>query len=373
MKSFGLLLGALVLTFIFIEFVLFGLIFLPADIPRLKETQFNEVLRYDPYQAGTWRIGNTIHSAYQINNDGWNSGHTKYRSPRSNPSRNRVGIIGDSYIEALQVDFNKSVAEKLEELLPATDVYRFGISGAPLSQYVKIFDYVLSVYSPDVVVINVVNNDFIESLPGVQTGTFSASFDKWQISTEGQHYEILPAAPYHPGWIALIKSTNIYGYFFTRKKLRLGSLREMVLNFSLDGMQSPQTEHSQFITNTSVRDLSDPRVFRIIDVFALELTRIQHRYPKLSRLIILLDGPRGRSKESCRKKELSPRLLGITEKMSAAMMEHGIEFYPLWEDFFDQECMHGHNMKLPDDGHWSEDAHDFVAKKLERLLRSENQ
>jgi hypothetical protein len=67
------------------------------------------------------------------------------------PDRTRVAVIGDSYVEAFQVPHYASLAEQLEALLgeDRTEVYRFGISGAPLSQYLYMFETEVAAYNPE--------------------------------------------------------------------------------------------------------------------------------------------------------------------------------------------------------------------------------
>ena len=72
----------------------------------------------------------------------------------------RVAIIGDSFVEALQVPYDKSVAEQLEKKLGHEfEVYRFGIGGAPMSQYLHMMRQEVLSYKPDVVIVILVEND----------------------------------------------------------------------------------------------------------------------------------------------------------------------------------------------------------------------
>ena len=92
--------------------------------------------KYKPNQLGLFSIGKfaQIRSNYRINNDGWNS-LIDYRKKKNN-SKKRIAVIGDSYIEAFQVDYDKSYPSLLSNVLKNEyEIYSFGISGAPLSQY----------------------------------------------------------------------------------------------------------------------------------------------------------------------------------------------------------------------------------------------
>ncbi|HEY9182375.1 MAG TPA: SGNH/GDSL hydrolase family protein, partial [Gammaproteobacteria bacterium] len=105
---------------------------------------------------------------WRINNEGWNS-PIDYATEKS---RSRVAVIGDSYVEALQVDIERSYPNLLaSELGSAWEVYAFGVSGAPLSQYLHMARYVVARFSPDVLVLNLVHNDFTESYADTPEGS----------------------------------------------------------------------------------------------------------------------------------------------------------------------------------------------------------
>jgi len=100
---------------------------------------------------------------WKINNYGWNSPIDYYR--KKEIGKTRIAIIGDSFIEAFQVDVEKSYPSQLRaELGNDYEVYSFGISGAPLSQYLHISRYVNRTFNPEILIFNIVHNDFAESI-----------------------------------------------------------------------------------------------------------------------------------------------------------------------------------------------------------------
>ncbi|MBN1309939.1 MAG: SGNH/GDSL hydrolase family protein [Anaerolineae bacterium] len=156
-----------------------------------------------PEQSGVKAIGaaGQIKGWYHINAEGWNSLH-EY-SEQKDPGTLRIAVIGDSYVEALQVDVDKAFPALLEHLLqsdPActnynrVEVYSFGYSGAPLSQYLSMMRYVSSHYNPDVFVINMIINDFDESL---EAYTVHRHFLRFRPGNQGGFEEIRPE-PYTP-------------------------------------------------------------------------------------------------------------------------------------------------------------------------------
>ena len=97
----------------------------------------------------------------RINNDGFINDQDY--SPAD--TRPLVAVVGDSYIEALIVPYKATLQGRLAQKFRNTlRVYSFGFSGAPLSQYLVWAKYARERYLDDFLVINVVGNDFDESL-----------------------------------------------------------------------------------------------------------------------------------------------------------------------------------------------------------------
>lgn len=74
-------------------------------------------------------------------------------------------VIGDSFVQANEVDKGKSAAEVLHrEVEPEGRVYSIGFSGAPLSQYLVQANYAVNKFQPGGIVFVIIANDFDESL-----------------------------------------------------------------------------------------------------------------------------------------------------------------------------------------------------------------
>src|SRR5205814_2006084 len=128
----ALSLASIVLFLAVCEVVVFRLVWPASDVPA--NAFVDGLVRYAPQQSGVWRVRNEIAAPYRINRQGWNSGIGDYAAPRR-PGVPRIAVVGDSYVEALQVPFDHSLAERLADSRSADrkaiEVYRFGISGAP--------------------------------------------------------------------------------------------------------------------------------------------------------------------------------------------------------------------------------------------------
>ena len=186
-KNVATLLVSMGFLLILLEGVVFRFVMPPSDLPLLQEMETREsVLKYMPNQLGTYRKQNEIAAEYRINSSGWNSGYSEY-SVKKGKNERRVCIIGDSYIEALQVRYDRSAAEILEKKLSSvgdrSTVFRFGLSGAPLSQYIFMLEKEVLAYHPDVVIINLVHNDFEESVR-TTGGSYDRGFAKFRYAQD---------------------------------------------------------------------------------------------------------------------------------------------------------------------------------------------
>src|SRR5918995_5517430 len=174
--------ASLLFFFLFCELIVFRFVLPASDMP---ENAFAEgVIRYVPEQTGVYRLGDDIEAPYRINEDGWNSGVPDYREERA-PGVGRIAVIGDSYVEAFVVPFDASFAELTQKDLRArgcpVEVYRFGISGAPFSQYLHVLQREALDFRPDWVVVSLIHNDFTESFE-FKPGRYTSSFLKLSIN-----------------------------------------------------------------------------------------------------------------------------------------------------------------------------------------------
>ena len=195
----ALVVGSLAIYLLLFELVVFRFVLLASDVPT--NDFVDGVVRYAPRQTGVWRVRNEIAAPYAINAQGWNSGLGDYAAQRKG-GVGRVALVGDSYVEALQVPYDRSIGERLALELSRdrnpVEVYRFGISGAPLSQYLHMIEREVSRYGPDWIVVLLVHNDFDESFRFV-SGRYTSSFLKLRLDQDRVVGEIAPS-PWRPGF-----------------------------------------------------------------------------------------------------------------------------------------------------------------------------
>ncbi len=76
-----------------------------------------------------------------------------------------IGVIGDSYVEAVQVDFDNTFFGLLAARFDGrARVYSFGYSGAPLSQYLIWAQYATREFHADYLTFTIISNDFDQSM-----------------------------------------------------------------------------------------------------------------------------------------------------------------------------------------------------------------
>src|SRR5437764_11165708 len=115
--------------------------------------------RADYVYGASWNFA--IRSHKHTNNYGFN--HYADYDPRATTPL--FAVIGDSFVEAHEVDAGKSAAELLHASLRGSGrVYSFGISGAPLSEYLAYADWARVNFRPDAIAVVIIANDFDESL-----------------------------------------------------------------------------------------------------------------------------------------------------------------------------------------------------------------
>lgn len=123
--------------------------------------------RRAPDQEGRYVRGAEINAPYHLNSQGWN--HPEDYSTVKPPGTLRVCVVGDSYVEALQVPYEQSFFALAQQRMSRPDRpvqwYAFGCSGSGTAQeYLVIGHYVLD-YNPDVVVILFMSNDLFDCSP----------------------------------------------------------------------------------------------------------------------------------------------------------------------------------------------------------------
>src|SRR4029453_16755332 len=161
--NLALLAGSVLVGLLFIELVVFGLVLRPDDV--LRNVSSNGVVRYHPDTQAVFRHPDGTQTRVNINRQGWNSTKPAYSEAKM-PGVLRIAVVGDSYVHGSFVDVGQGFPEVIERQLNAAgvaaEVLRFGMDGAPLSQYLHMLRREVGAFKPDLVVVLLIQNDFGE-------------------------------------------------------------------------------------------------------------------------------------------------------------------------------------------------------------------
>ena len=342
----------------FFELGLFRLFVVVDNFPLLTFDRTNRILKYWPDQSGLRYPDRDRHHPvnYSINADGWNSIHPAY--PQARGARQRIAVIGDSYVEAFQVNPSESMATRLETLLgPARfEVFSFGISGAPLSHYLHVARYVMRTFHPDAVVVVVVHNDFIESYRP-KPGRFSRSLLHVRLGDTVREiqpppYETSPFAQ----WLLARSATARFGCYCWR----------ILVGANAESAKGTPAVH--FEANIDVDEMvtEEPRIRQATRYLFDEFADLQRSAQ--TPVVFVMDSPREALYRGQDPRDLTVyRLNRIAREIAG---EAGLTFLDLTDAFEQNYARSQRRFEFATDNHWNAHGHEVAAREAHRLLLS---
>jgi hypothetical protein len=344
--------ASLLVFFLVCELVVFRFVLPASDMP---ENAFAEgVIRYAPEQTGVFRRGDEIEAPYRINEDGWNSGIADYREQRT-PGAGRIAVVGDSYVEAFAVPFDSSFAELTQKDLRArgcpVEVYRFGISGAPFSQYLHVLQREALDFRPDWVVVSLIHNDFTESFE-FKPGRYTSSFLKLSINGNRVNREISPQ-PYDPGPWDWLRFTATFRYLYYTEHLNFGLIRDLVFGAATKNYQANIDVDATMARMHRIRLATDYLIGRMAAIAKAHGVK----------LLFVMDGDRQGIYDGARD-DGRARPLAINRLVGELTKRHGVPFIDLHPHFardWRQRRMH---FEHAEDWHWNTVGHRLAAGVL---------
>lgn len=351
-------LGSVVVFLLFCELVLFRFVLPASDVPR--NAFVNDVVRYQPGQSGVWRVRDEIAAPFRINAQGWNSPLPDYPIERK-PGVTRVAFVGDSFVEALQVPFDKSFAEVVGARLAATgpvEIQRFGVAGAPLSQYLQMLEREVVQRHPDRVVVTLVHNDFDESFV-FKPGRYTSSFLKLKIEG-GKVVGEVPPEPWHAGWLEFVRQSATARFLLYRWQVRPQALVDAILGPTKakaageGGYAANIDVSSVFAREADIRVATD-----------YLFGRLKARTDAIgAKLQLVMDGDR-EAVYAGRADSPALKLNRIAAEMAG---KHGIAFLDLHPVVAAEWAKAGKRFEFQADAHWNEYGHQVAAAAIVEAL-----
>jgi hypothetical protein len=362
LKNLGLMMASLLILVVFLEGIIFRYFLVASDLPMLAENN-GGLLRYESNQTGVYRIKNEIEAKFNINYQGWNSQFSDYSVAVPNGQK-RVVMVGDSYIEALQVNATSSVAEILQQELsgPTTQVFRIGMSGAPLSHYVYMLREEVVQYLPDLVIVNLVHNDFDESF-GLAEGTYTESFATYR-STEDQVLELMDPKPYRRNLAWYLKRTASFRYLYVRMKIFPRMLVKMVMDWIDNDSNRVTSDHY----SPSVSSSNDQQIERLIRTSLRTMIDLQEEH--LFALLVVIDADRSATAIAIDAGEVVPRDgLRINEMLSRIGLDMKVPVLDLQPIVEQDYRNHRRPLHFKNDYHWNQRMHGLAATAIVEKIR----
>ncbi len=314
---------------------------LPVDennpVPRLQpDREFR-------YSKG-WNFA--IHTLKRTNNHGFLS---DYSYSREGP-RPLLAIIGDSYVEAMQVPNSEATPALLSSRVgKAGRVYGLGLSGANLPTYLAYASYASREFGVDAMVFVIIGNDYDESLLRYQ-------------ATPRNHYFVEGPDGDLVQW-RFDSSPTLLKQVGRRSAL----VRYLLINcqLGLSNLRAAFAPADAFVANTRAgadpQRLDDSR--RAVDAFFRMLPE-SASLPQ-NRIAFLVDGlrPNLYSSEGVVAARGSYAQL-MRDYFTAAARGRGYEVIDLQPIFQARYARDGERFEFPNDNHWNTVGHRVAAEAL---------
>lgn len=353
---------ALAATFAILEYGVFAYLLVPDDV--IRNVTVNGVVRYEPGTRATFR--NPDGSAFKItiNADGWNSTKPRYKVEKT-PGVLRVAVIGDSYVQAATVNVEENFAEVIERELNRkgvrAEVYRFGMDGAPLSQYLHMLRAEVSRYKPDLVLVQLIHNDFDESYRFIGT-RYASSFLKVEPDGRGGFTEI-PPRPFTASFADLARDYRTFRYLYYETGLykKIGGMAK-----SLWWGGEALASAAQFVSSgVDIRDIEDHTTIRAVTRYVLQQMQALARTSGF-KLAFAMDGVREAVYSGRPRSEYA--VAALNDIVAEETRDLDLPFVDLQRAFANDYREHGEIFEYDWDWHWNARANKLVGVTLADYL-----
>lgn len=354
-QNLALAAASLAITLAVLEWGVFRLVLKPDDV--VGNVSINGVVRYVPGTRATFRHPGGLETRVTINAQGWNATRPSYQTART-PGVGRIAVIGDSYVHGAFVDPEQGFPEVMERSLArqgATEVHRYGMDGAPLTQYLHVLRREVLATRPDTIVVMLIHNDFDESYRLLST-RYASSFMK--VDLGGPVPREVPPADFKPGLADTLRHSAMFRYLYyeTNAYLHFKGLISRLYWGS-------EAEHSpEFISSgVDIRNLTDhDRNERVTRYVLGEMARIAHA--EGIRLVIAMDAVREAIYEGkpcdayavCALNRLAAR---VTRDLALPFLDLTSAFEADWR-------VSRHRFEYGFDWHWNERGNRVVGEAL---------
>ncbi len=269
-----------------------------------------------------------------------------------------IAVIGDSYIEARMVPFSQTMQETIRASLPGPGrVYAFAMNGAALSQYLAFAKMARDTYQPDMMIVNIVSNDFDESFSAFHT------ISRFHYFMEDTHGNLQPhlLGSYRPSRLREILAHSAlvrYAYFHLRVTDIPRKIRR--LTRSLTGMSRSKSLTPS--TTSSEKKCQGNLEFshRAVDAFLRLLPEYSGLPPES--IVLVLDGQRLSLYRGPHKQDACfEHMRRYVCERAELMGYEAIDMHPVFENDFQAR---GQRFEFTHDAHWNARAHGLAGSAV---------
>lgn len=349
-----------------LELVVFRFILVPDDL--LPNVSINGVVRYAPGTQATFRHPDGSSTHVTINADGWNSTKPAYAVERR-PGVRRIAVVGDSYVHGAFVDpadgFPEILEQQLNQAGVSAEVYRFGMDGAPLSQYLHVLRREVVKFKPDLVVVPLIHNDFDESWRFLKT-RYASSFLKIGQTDDGRALEI-PPADFKTGSADVLRNSATFRYLYYETNAYL-HFKQLISRYFWGG---DEDWNEEFISSAvDIRKIANDKENRFAARYILsEMKRLADANG--FRLLFVMDGVREAVYSGKPRSEYA--VARLNELAADLAKERGLPFLDLQETFAADYAARGQRFEFSFDWHWNKHANRLVGETLAARIMSDRQ
>ena len=308
-------------------------------------TNDDPILKYTENREVTKQIGFNFSHVNTININNYGYATDKFFQEKSIKNKPVIAVIGDSYVEALQVKNSNTFHAILDDKFENYDFYPFGMSGSPLSQYLAFAKFASNHFEPELYIFLIIENDFDESFGNVR-------------KTPGFHYfdDItgLKLVEYQPSKIKQLARKSAF-------------LRYLHLDLNIT------TQLRRVFIPTSVnREINTKYGEAFLNIGRKANAKFLQGVKELSssaQVIILLDGDRQALYSGLIDRDRNNYVnILVSELGESAKNIANVSVIDLHNNFRDDYLKYGKKFNYDYDYHWNELGHSVAAQALSKKI-----
>ncbi len=328
--------------------------FLPVNegLHTLAVNDANPVVRFAPDRDAIWSDGWRFQMVNRVHTN--NFGFVCDEDYEPDATTPLLAVVGDSYVQASMLPYPDTSAGRLARHLgERARVYPFGVSGAPLSQYLVFAEYARENFRPDVMVVMSAGNDFDESLRKYK-------------SEPGLHYFVQSPDG------GLILERVDFSIDPLRKVVRASALaRYLVGNLEIQAaprrLKRVLAGGNAAYVGSTASEASPERVAdsrRATDAFLDQLPARAGLEP--AEILLVVDGMRPHLYDAAQLEQAQGSFVQVMrDHLIAGARTRGHPVVDLQTVFLDHYAQHGKRFEFESDNHWNALGHEIVFRSIE--------